>query len=1158
MPRTFTDEQLSAITLEGDLLVSAAAGAGKTAVLTERIARLIYEGAPVESFLVVTFTNAAAAEMRERIEERLKELSKLEPDLDGAARLTRAAAACDRANISTLHSFCVSVLKRNFSAAGVDPAFRAAEPADADILFNKAMDAALEEKFRETETSPDPAFDALLTAAGSDEKLAELIKKLFDFAESRPDPDGWLDLCVSRMTDGAEETLRMLEKRLVEDSRNELEHFAARARALRVELPEDQRGIAKALDSDLGIMLSLSLAEDYESWVRGLPEASFERLNWNRGTDPAEKEEVAGYRKRFKDCIDRLRSLFAHSSAEEETFIRLLAPPVVELVSLVRRFKEKYAGLKEDAGVIDFRDMEQLTLKVLKDPGVAEEYRRRFRYIFVDEYQDVNPAQEAILSAVSHGNRFLVGDVKQSIYRFRQADPTIFIDKYRSYDGSLGRIRIDLNRNFRSSPVVLDAVNAVFSELMRGEKVGEIDYSDNAALVSGKPEVFRGAGEVSITLIDPKAGGPEAFTEPGEPPFFDPEGGSQETGASLEAAYAAKKILHIMENCTVPEADGARKYRYSDFAILLRSAKGVVRDWMSTLALYGIPCVTAAGEGFYESIEVRLFMSLLRVIDNRRQDIPLLAVMRSPIFMFTDEDLVHIRADHREKDILSSVVSAAKDPASPPWGVKCRGMLEALDRWRMKQRIMELSDFVACVLDETRLRAYVSSLYGGTARAENLETLVALAGSFSASGGSLSGFIAYMDDSKKTSKLPAALQPVCDAVKLMTIHSSKGLEFDTVILGGITRAFRRTYNSDVGIFDSELGIGLCSVSGDRKLKSILQRAIAMREATRLNAEEMRLLYVAMTRAKTRLIMTGVKDKAEEKAASLAKPLDAVRIMRANNYADWLFGALFPAGIDDPPVFPSGGTVSFAVTGSAVSGASRGMTPTVFAEWLQKAAFTDASRLRERFALSVNDGSADIPSKLSVTALSKEPVRIESLPRFMTDRNEFTAAERGTLTHRLMQLVSIRPHTDLSVREELRALTERGFFTEEEANAADVSSVANFFSSDLGRRMIASPRVEREREFDMLIGANELPELETAKTASVMLQGVIDCCFIEDGEWVLVDHKTSKVDRNHSARTVAERYRRQIELYSKALYKLTGIRVKAGYVYLLSAGIAVEM
>lgn len=1156
MPRSFTDEQKSAIMLEGDLLVSAAAGAGKTSVLTERIARLISEGVPVESLLVVTFTGAAAAEMKTRIEDRLKDLSSLEPDIDRAAWLAKAAAACGRANISTLHSFCMSVLKRNFSAAGIDPAFRAAEPADADILFNKAMDAVLEEKYLETETSPDPAFEALVAAAGSDEKLTELLRKLFDFAESRPDPDEWLEMCVRRITDEAEETLRGIEKKFVANSREKLEHFAARARALRVELPEDQRGIAAALDADLGMMLSFTLTDDYDSWVKALPEIKYERLNWQRGTDPADKQDVINYRDQLKDYTGRLKVLFAHSHNEETEYLKLLSPPVVELVSLVRRFRQKYTELKEDAGLIDFRDMEQLTLKVLKDPGVADEYRSRFTHIFVDEYQDINPAQEAILLAVSKGNRFLVGDVKQSIYRFRQADPTIFIDKYRSYDGTDGKIRIDLNRNFRSAPVVLDAVNEVFSKLMLGDKVGEIDYSDNAALISGKPDAFFGAGEVELTLVDPDlSDGAGAYADPDEPPEFDPDAEGPASGAASEAAYAARKILYIMENCTVPEEGGPRKYRYSDFAILLRSARGVVGDWMSTLALYGIPCVTALGEGFYDSIEVRLFMSLLRVIDNRRQDIPLLAVMRSPIFLFTDEDLVHIRSEHREKDMLSSVVSAANDPAAPPWGVKCREMLSKLDEWRMKQKLMELGDLVACVLDETRLRAFVSSLYGGSARAENLETLVTLAEKFSASGGSLSGFIAYMDDSKETAKLPTALQPVCDAVKLMTVHGSKGLEFDTVILGGITRQFRRAYNTDIGIFDSELGVGLCSVSGDRSIKSILQRAIADREASRLNAEEMRLLYVAMTRAKTRLIMTGVKKNAAAYAEKQARPLDAVRIMRANYYAEWLFGALFPAGTDIEPKLPSGGTVRFGISGASVSGAPGSMTPADIAEWLQEAAFTDASGLEERFR-PIDDVSSGIPSKLSVTGLTLAPAEFAARPRFMDDRNDFTAAEKGTLTHRLLQLVSIRPHTAESVREELAALTEKGLFTDEEAAAISVDSVVGFFSSDLGRRLIASSRVEREREFDILIGANEL--IETGETAKVMLQGVIDCCFIEDGEWVLVDHKTSHIDKSHSARTVAERYRRQIELYAEALTKLTGINVKQRYVYLLSAGIAVEI
>lgn len=1157
MNREWTPKQQEAIMKEGDLLVSAAAGAGKTAVLTERIARLISEGCGVDELLVVTFTRAAASEMKERISKRLRGLSDEAAEAgnpERAAYLSRAGAACESANISTIHSFCTSVLRRNYHEAGVDPAVRVAEQLDAELYAAKAMAEVIENAFLQNERNKDAGFEALLTAVGSPEALEKLIRSLYAFAIARPDPEAWLDRAVDMYTRSFPEAAKKAADDLIGSVCEELEILFASAKTLREGDASAHPRIAAALDDDMSFMMALLVNRDYDRWVGAVNSHSFARLTWNTGTDDAEKEAVRDYREALKKYLGKLKRIFAHSLSEEASFARLLGEPIAVLRRLTGEFSARYAEIKADEGVIDFNDMEQLTLKALRSPGIAAEYRGRFRHVFVDEYQDINPAQEAILAAVSDGNRFMVGDVKQSIYRFRQAEPAIFLEKYRTYVGSGGRCRIDLNSNFRSRTAVLDAANLLFSQLMRGGAVGEIDYSDNAALVSGFPG--GGTGSVEFAIIDPDPDAAPVF------PFYGDEEDDEsedESSASLQAAYAAGRILEIMRDETLSENGAERPYRWSDFTVLLRSASATASEWMKALGDAGIPVVSESGPGFFDAIEVRLFIDLLRVIDNRRQDIPLLAVMRSSVFDLTDEELIHIRADYDGEDLLDRVILAAEDPAAPTWSVKCGEMLRRIDGWRGELRLKTLGEFVSSVLDAAKLGIFVSSLFGGEARQASLETIVRLAEKFSDGGrGSLGAFIRYLDDSRSSSPASAAVSPAIDAVRLMTIHRSKGLEFPVVILGDVTKQFNRSANSAVGIFDAELGIGLCSVAGDRGNKSLLQRAMTFREQRRQNAEEMRMLYVAQTRAREKLIMIGVKQNSERYARLYARPLDGVRIMGASSYAEWMLGAYFPNGIDTPVVFPNGGSMELKLMGArAARGRGVGMSEDDFTLWKQEASFAEFDELTRRFAPNYeNRAATELPSKLSVTGLTLRSPEVSARPRFMADDGVITGAEIGTLTHRLLQLISIAPHDGESVREELRALTIRGLFTEREASLVRVGAVVGFFSSDIGRRLVASPRVEREKEFNLMCEASRLIGASTDEP--IMLQGIIDCCFIEDGRWVLVDHKTTRVDGAHSPRTVAERYRRQIELYAEALERLTGIPVAEKYIYLLSVGEAVKM
>lgn len=1153
MARNWTEKQREAIEREGDLLVSAAAGAGKTAVLTERIARLVSLGLRVDELLVVTFTKAAAAEMKERIEARISALADEAAERGESERayeLRRAAVSCECASISTLHRFCLNVLHRNYHEAGIDPAVQVSDGIEAELLAQRAIDEVLEEAYLANEREPDADFKELLATAGSDANLETLIRSLYAFAIARPEPDKWLDEAVRLYTDDFPAAAERISTELIERSTEELWSFFEQAKRLRAETPEEFPRIAELLDDDMSFMMALRLHPDYDEWVKALKGRSLLGLAWPRGVEASEKAEVKAYRDKYKNYLLELDKKFAHTYEEEERFALQLARPVACLRRLVGEYSRRFSALKEEEGLIDFSDMEQLTLKVLKNERIAEEYRERFRCVFVDEYQDINPAQEAILSAISRGNRFMVGDVKQSIYRFRQAEPGIFLEKYRNYRGEDGRFRIDLNCNFRSRTAILDCANMVFSKLMRGGSVGEIDYSDNAALVSGFP-AGEGAetGETELILIDPELTAPKGF---------DPRP-RERSGNMLQAEYAAGRILELMENAVVHEGDTPRRCRWSDFAILLRSASASAHDWLTTLSEAGIPCVSTSGTDFFEALEVRIFTDLLRVIDNRRQDIPLLAVMRSFIFRFTDEELIHIKAEYEGEELLDRVISAAADTAAPPWGIKSKQMLDTIDRWRGLARLLELGELLALILDETAFGVYVSALKGGEARRRNLESLLETARHYSASGkGGLSGFLRYLDDAREASSASSAPPPSAEAVRLMTIHQSKGLEFPFVILGDITHGFNRAYRSQVGVFDSELGIGLRSVSGDKGNKSMLQRAISNREARRQNSEEMRVLYVAMTRAKERLIMLGSQKDAEKYAGEHAKPLTGLEIMKAERYADWIIGACFPNGTETPARFPNGGVLELKLLGEGgVPSGKRGMSEEEFAAWQQEAAFADTAEQERRFRSAYPmRADTELPSKLSVTGLALTKPEVKLRPRFMEGEHALTGAETGTLTHRLMQLITLAPHDEASVREELEGLIRRGFFTESEAAAIRIPAVVKFFESKLGKRLIASERAEREREFNLIMKANELTE--TDSEAPVMLQGIIDCCFTEDGAWVLIDHKTTHVDANHTARTVAERYRKQIELYSAALERLTGLPVKERYIYLLSADEAVRM
>ncbi len=534
------------------------------------------------------------------------------------------------------------------------------------------------------------------------------------------------------------------------------------------------------------------------------------------------------------------------------------------LYSLTEAFMAAYAEKKRNAAVIDFNDMEQFTYEVLKDERIAEEYRAKFSYIFVDEYQDTNPVQDAVIASVARGdNLFMVGDVKQSIYRFRQAEPANFLDKYERYKDGVSGTRIELNRNFRSKAAVIEATNTVFSEVMRGG-IGEIDYSRGAALRPGG-EAEGGCAELMLISL----GEDEEKEDEDEPETYE--------RAEAEALAAASEIRRIMDSSMVFDKQLGRMRRcaYSDFAVLMRRTTGAALSWVNTLSACGIPCVAALSEGFYDAVEVQIFINLLRIIDNRRQDVPLMSVLRSPIVGLTSGEAVLLRtkySDRSKKTELLDAVIAASEANEESCGRKCGKLLSDIEIWREFVRRSGVEALISRLISETNYYSFLGVLPGGTVRQANLMKLVDRAHFYESSQrNGLHGFIRMLDMMNERGKEGAAQQMSVDAVRVMSVHKSKGLEFPVVFLAGITGRFSTRASSDTAVFDPELGVGLrLKAFGESGSLPIIRRAIKLREDYRQREEEKRIEY--------------------------ASPLTDRRILEARSYLDWMIGSFFPLGL----------------------------------------------------------------------------------------------------------------------------------------------------------------------------------------------------------------------------------------------------------------------
>lgn len=1139
MATNWTAEQRRAIETPGSLIVSAAAGSGKTAVLTERIARHILEGASPDDLLVVTFTRAAAAEMKKRIGDRLSALAAQQQG-DEAARLYAAAEGIGRANISTIDGFCSHVLRRHFDIAGLDPAFRAGEEAENLALRQEALEELMERYYAQK------GFSDLVDAFGEEAEFSAQFLRLYEFIMAQPEPMEWLREAIDKydiaedalpLCPAAEEYLKGLKVRLGA--------YMDILRSRRDEIAEDYPKTAAILDDDLTQLGGALLQKSLRGYANQLSACAFATFSM-RGAEKSYSEYVKKPRDDMKKEVKKHIALSGKPTGRQAKLLAGIKPLLDMLYSFTGDFIALYSEKKDQAGIIDYADMEHIALRLLRLPAVAREYRDRFSFVFIDEYQDCSPLQNALFSALARpDNLFIVGDVKQSIYGFRMAEPSMFterIDEFSRRDAAL-----HLSANFRSSNEVIEGVNSIFTPIMTRE-TGGVDYDETARLVHGRRDASPGGTELHVISRS-------APLDPGD--AADENAEEQLLAAEAEALFAAGRIRELLGESFTDRKGNTRNYKYSDIVILHSSPKNVAEAWVRTLSREGIPVYAELTGGYFDAIEVQIFLNLLAIIDNPLQDIPLISVLRSPIGGFSTEELITLRADCRE-GLFYEALKAGADKDTP-LGHKAGGFLGRLKRWRAQGELYDITELIAMLLEDTGFENYVSALPGGQSRRANLEALIKNAGIYSNSGHGIRGFLRFMEKARSGDSLGAAQIASANVVRLISIHKSKGLEFPAVILGGLSVNFNKKSRSSVLVLDSSLGIGLKAARGNSRELNLYHSAIAERIWRREISERMRLLYVAMTRASEKLIMLCSFREVEKGLAAGRIPVTPNTCAGVERFADWILPVLFSSPSGNPlreylGMPPLGGhkTILCSVHPTLqISALGAALPREEYLAFTRQAVEDGPGEYAELFAWRYPYGADTVlPSKISVSQLIGNLPELGQYPDFMRDSMAERAVSRGTAAHKLMEHLPIAKHTFASVNACMKELTDRGILTKKEAEGIYASNIVDFFSKGLGSRMLVSPRVERELAFNQRVKANSIFDADTEET--LLLQGIIDCCFIEGGKWVLMDYKTDYVPKGR-AKEVAMSHAKQLRLYKSALEELTGIPVKECWIHLLSTG-----
>ena len=1211
MALTFTPEQQKVIDLRNrNILVCAAAGSGKTAVLVERIIEIVTDEehpVDIDRLLVVTFTNAAAAEMRERIGKALSARLCQTPD---NVHLQRQVSLLHNAQITTIDSFCLFVIRNNFNDIGLDPGFRIADEGELRLLKQDTLTELLEQQYQEKNKSFLSCVE-YFTGGSNDRLLEEYISKLYEFSMSYPWPEDWISQCmrgykitsVSELeeTDWCHYIIRYI-RTLVAESIADLDI------ALQLtERPDGPYMYGETLEKEKEMLSKLTQIETFAGFYEAFTTVSFGRLPSKKddSVNPLLREKVQLLRKNLKKRLDDIREAYLVLSPEKVVErMEAAAPNVEELLLLVLAYKELLDQRKRRDNMIDFHDMEHFALDILlsrqEDGSVlpstaAREYRAHFKEILIDEYQDSNLVQELLLKSISgeedeNYNRFMVGDVKQSIYKFRLARPELFIEKYIGYTKEASnRQRIDLHRNFRSRPQVIDSVNSVFSRMMRPE-LGGVDYDEEAALYQG--------------AVFPKSetGTEDSAADPYRTEYLvigkDEE--SRLTTRGQEAAAIAHKIreLYASLKVTDKETGKLRPVRYSDIVILLRTTAGWAEEFKAVLEQEGIPAYVSSRTGYFQTVEIKVLMQLLRVIDNPLQDIPLYGTMKSFFGGFEEEEIAKIRAEDKQAPLYELLINYDGEEKE-----KVQEFLKWLSGYRRKTAYTPIHKLIQDILTETGYLDYVTARPGGSQRRANVEMLLTRAAAFeNTSYYGLFHFLRYMEQLEKYEVdygEADILDENADVVRIMSIHKSKGLEFPVCFVAGLSKRFNMQDTTGRMIADADMGIGVDYVDEELRLqsKTLKKRAVALKMKLDTLGEEMRVLYVAMTRAREKLILTGMTADVDQFEAELSKQKEFGSFDRsgkipfsvlagASCYLDFLFPCLDEVTLIRPKELfladVQGAVVEIdrkqkLLAGkdgenkqimTELSGRFEKIYPyqylsdlfvkTTVSE-LKKKAIHDLS-FRSMEDLNLGDGAKGNDTEQAFTAQwFEEPEIVPYIPSFISSTEEMSGTDRGSAYHKVMELLDFaklgecrEPDVDKQLNEQLEQFVEEGRLTMQWRESIDNRKIRTFLKSSLAKRMGRAAqlgRLRREQPFVLGLPASRLggqfPESE-----QVLIQGIIDVFFEEDGRIIVADYKT---DRVKAPEELITRYQVQLDYYAQALTRLTGKEVTEKIIYSFALG-----
>ncbi|MBQ8554657.1 MAG: helicase-exonuclease AddAB subunit AddA [Clostridia bacterium] len=1160
----WTPQQQQAISARNHtILVSAAAGSGKTAVLVERIVQLIREGWRIDRMLIVTFTKAAASEMRQRLNKRLVKEAAADSEVMG-----RALDDLESTEISTIHAFCQKVLRNHFEAVGIDPMVRACDDQMKTALFDEAWLDALNELLDEHN---DPDFMDL-AYSWEQQRLHDMTAALYDFLMSLPSPFDWLDRAITQVRCGQLE-LHPWYRVLIRHARLELEGIGDILQGMKnmLEEPDSVSIRQETWQADMEAYRGLFHVdwEDAQSILSALDEFVLVKAKAARNTSDAQKEWLARFKKqrdRIAAIIKETRVRLTINEDKLQHELHVMQSQLRGLSVLAKRTHQLFLSKKEAQHVIDFSDMEQFTMDILSQSAYRTALQAEYDHIFVDECQDVSQIQDAILQSIHGPNNFMfmVGDVKQSIYRFRKADPTLFLHRMRTFsdDEDAQTRRIFLQKNFRSRANVLEATNQVFRTVMRPD-VTELTYEPKDELICGRETVDDPA--VEMHLLDESAG----------------DDGEKVEALRLEAQVVIQRIREML-NEQFDDGSGMRHYTYRDMVILLSAASNTAPKLVEMLNQAGIPVFYDGAAAYFSLPEIQAIKSLLCVIDNPMQDIPLLSVLKMPPFSLTDTQLGEIRQCKTGKSVPFYEAFETCCEGDQPLNRRCGEIREQLRTWRFESEIMRLSDFMWHVIRDSGYYAACGALPKGELRQANLRMLYQRALAFEQGGGStLADFLRLTDqqssgDDRMSAKMLGEGE---NLVRIMTMHKSKGLEFPVVFCMQMSGKLHRAYRGDL-LMHTSLGVAMPYVNRELSIrrKTIADEAFKIQRELDEKAERARLLYVAMTRARERLILIGCSKGNERDVWHM--PESDYRIWTAKSMTDWLMQGMLTANIHNlSTTFPQDGTPwnvrcwSHVEMDAVDNPVDKVGTDHQLQELLRTKPECDLSHWDSLYQQAVS-----VPLKTSVTAIAKKqvtkdpmpvamdeedaedkrrpeeiisPLRMSELPSrptFMEER-QLTGAERGTLIHRVLSLMPLslmRGASRLSdaVQRAVHDMVEREILRSEELFTLNMQGLVRFYGSDIGQRMLRSRQVRREWSFNLRMEDN-----------ATLLQGVIDCAFREDDGWVLLDYKT---DHIQDEAAFQERYAMQLEWYARALERITGVPVKEMWLYALSIGKAYRM